>query len=406
MKHERHLKALIRHWPQILPIAAAMLLAAGFYFYKLGRFVGHSPTEVQTAASNISLRLIADNPLNLPYKALDYVFLHLPAGSLEARSRMAAGVIALACGVLFYLLARRWHGTRNAVLGTLIFVLSSWMLQTGRFGAGLVMFSFLVLGIIALSAWISTAEVRGRNLIAYTAGCAVALLVPAGIWFVAAASLILRPVLQEQFADAGQKARLASAAVLVLSLGTVAFAIVRDTALLFTWLGVPQQLPYIFVIAKQAAGSLSYLVARGPLMPEVWLAHTPVLDAAVTALLVLGIVFYVRRSGNARVRLLMACAGISAILVAFNGAPALAYLVPIAYLVATTGLAYLLHKWFSVFPRNPIARSLALACIAGLVLCVTVFHTQRSFIAWRQNPETAEAYRAAGSALKASNLIQ
>jgi len=394
--------------PQTIAIAVAVLAAAALYLFKLGRFIGHSPAETQTAAANGSWRIIAGNPLNLPYKLADFIALQLPFGSVELRSRLASAGIALLCAIVFFLLVRRWHGTRNAALATGLFVPAGWLLQTGRFGAGLVMLSFMVLGLTAMSAWISAAtpDRRGWVLIVFGISVALSIVIPAGLWFVIAAALVVLPKLKEHIQAAAPRARVIAAAIPVLALALVAIALARHPELYRQWLGIPASIPDTITLGKQALTSLTHLVARGPFMPEVWLAHTPLLDVASSALLLTGVAFYAQRSNNPRVRLLTIYLILGIILVTLHGAPAMAYIMPTVYLIIATGLTYLLHQWLTIFPRNPFARSLAMLLVGGILLATVSYHTQRYFVAWRNSPDTLAAYGSTDSSLRRSNLIQ
>lgn len=399
-------QGLSRVMPQQIVSAFAVAAVALLYLVQLGRFIAPSVTERQVAMVNGDLSNLIANPVNLPYKALDLVMLHLPIGSVALRSRLASAAIALLCCGLFYLLARRWHGTRNGILATLLFVPSSWMLHTGRFGAGLIMLTAVVLALVCTASWVSNAEADGKVVVWYAALCAIALTVPAGLWFVIATTLIIRKVLAEHVDEASGRQLLLAGSLLAAAVLIAAAATVRDTAVLGQWLGLPAVMPEWLILAKQAVQSLTFSALRGPFMPEIWLAHTPLLDGATTVLFIFGALFYLRHRSSARVVLLAVFALIAIALVSLHGAPALAYLVPLLYLVAATGLAALSHQWLKVFPRNPIARNSAIVLVAVLAVVTASYHGQRYFVAWRHSPDTAEAYRIDDSALSRSNLVQ
>ncbi len=391
-----------------LAIAAATVL----YTYQLGGYINLSPIEATVATNNSLLRNIAADPVNLPYKISDWVALHLPFGSFEARARLASVAIALACGGVFYWLVRRWYGSRNAILSTLLFLASGWMLQTGRYGTGLVMLSLMVLALIAVASLVSNGRPHGRTLLLYSAVCAAAMFVPGGLWFVLATTLVIRPKLAGHIKAARRfHLILASALTATASIILMAGLIIRSGQAL-AWIGLPMQFPEALILAKQAIGGLSYLIVRGPFLPEFWLAHTPVLDVASTGLLLLGILFYFKNRSNARVQLLAAFAGISVLMIALNGAHALSYMVPVAYLTIASGLAYLSQRWFSVFPHNPFAGSLAYIAIGIMLISVGNYHAQRYFIAWRNSPDTLQTYQRPGNVDshrapdQISNLIQ
>lgn len=396
------------NWRNWLLAGATISLVVALYAFQLGSFISLSPAEAATAAANQSLRAVAADPLNLPYKLLDSVFLHLPFGPLELRARAASIVLALGCSLLFYFIVRRWHGGTSAFLALLVFASSGWLLQTGRFGSGLIMLTFMVLAMIAAAVWINSSEPQpdGRPFLLYVFACCAALFVPAGLWFVLAATLVFRKKLLEHAREAGRLQLMAAGLLVIIALTSLAFAMVRQPDQAQQWIGLPLAYPEYIVMAKQAAASLAYLIARGPYLPEVWLAHTPVLDVASSVLLLLGAVFYARHWSNCRVKLLITFTLLGIVLITLHGAYALAYLVPIAYLVVATGLTYLIRQWYRVFPRNPFAHGLAVIALTGMLLAIGAYHTQRYFVAWRNNPDTAEAYRQAGSQPVAPGLIQ
>jgi hypothetical protein len=184
----------------------------------------------------------------------------------------------------------------------------------------------------------------------------------------------------------------------------LAFSLIRNTELIRPWLGIPTDLASPLTMLKQWAGSLTYVVARGPDLAGSWLAHTPVLDVASTALLLFGVFLYRKHFKNLRTQLLFVFFIIGSVLVALNGAVALGFIIATAYLVVATGLAYFQHQWFKTFPLNPIARGLAGTLMVLLIACIVIFHTQRYFVAWQRSPATQATFQE--SSKSRSDLIQ
>jgi hypothetical protein len=307
---------------------------------------------------------------------------------------------------LFFISARRWYGRISGLWLTVLFATSSWLLQTGRFGSGASSLGCMVLALLAIVVWIRHGNPSGWWLVGLATVVSISVLTPGGIWFAAAAVVAAYPYLGEHREQANPTQLTVAAAVLSVALLAVVASIIRHPHLLWQWAGLPSSLPSMATIGKQAVGSISYLVARGPDWPQVWLAHTPILDVASTVLLALGAWFYAMHFDNPRTRLLVSFAAIGMVLVALNGAPALSFLVPVAYLGIGGGVAYLLHQWQLVFPRNPIARGVSIGLLALLLGCVVVYHTQRTFVAWRHNTDTIQAYRSDLPEQKPPNLLQ
>lgn len=400
-------KRTLSRWSTIrevaIPIVALLLLSIGLLGFRLGSFNSLSPIETKTIAINQFIRHIGGAPINLPYRFISHLSLMSPVGSDALLVRLPSMLVALLAVGLFFLIVRRWHGRRNAILPTLLFATSGWLLHAGRFGSGLIAITATILALIAASTWLSNANEdrdKGRKLLIFSIVVAVTLFIPAGIWFVLAACVVLREDIVAHFRTSPRVRRIASIAVVSLSVLAVTAAILHHPEQIGQWLGIPlQHFPDKQLLLKYAAGSITYLFARGPFMPELWLAHTPLLDIATAGLMLLGLAFYSRRWSSNRVQLLACFLVFAVILITLNGPYALAYMAPLVYLLAATGIVYLLHEWHVVFPRNPIARNLAIVLAVVMVLAATAYHTQRYYLAWHRSPDTRQAYHDHTSAM-------
>ncbi len=383
-------------WPMVLGGGLAAAATVAIYLFRLGSLIGTSSAEQQTIATIQSFGAIVGNPILIAYKLPATLLAYIFNDPLIA-ARLAAVGLAMVSGVLFYLLARRWYGRLHGASTTLLFLASSWMLHTGRYAAGYGVFIVMILALINSVVWVTNCkdEQAGRALVLYGLISSLALFVPGGVWFVLAAALLSRQRLISLLAKTSLGIRLTVLTMPSLAIASLVAACLRDTAIVRQALGLPAAFPDLVVLSKQAVFSVSSLLVRGPATPEVWLAHTPVLDIAGSVLLLLGVVFYARHLRSSRTRLLASFGVIGVILISLNGAVALGYIVPLAYIIIGAGLTYLFHQWKRTFPRNPIANVIALAAFGILVSCMVSFHLQRYFIAWRYSPNTSEVYRQA-----------
>ncbi len=381
----------------------ALLAMTGMYLLQLAWPGKLSPSELAAADTNSHISNILHNPLNGLYKLLDFIWLKLPMHH-TVTARLASICLALVAAVVFYLLAKRWHGRVSAAYAVVLFATSTWLLHVGRLGDGQIMLVLTPLALLYLASWLNTTEHHNRAILLFTGVAGVSLFTPGGIWFVAAVTILLAKVLSSHFKQAKAGATTASIAILAICLTAIAYPLVQHTGLIRPWLGAPNDFASPLTMLKQWAGSLSYLVARGPDLSGNWLAHTPVLDVASTALLAFGIFLYRKHLKNLRTQLLLVFFVIASILVALNGAVALGFIIGTAYLVVTTGLAYFQHQWFKTFPLNPIARGLAGALMVLLIATIVIFHTQRYFVAWQRSPATQAIFQE--SSASRSDLIQ
>lgn len=394
-------------WPKWLLLGGIIALIFGLYGYRLGSFIDLSPIETATAAANRPFSAIADNPINLPYKLANTILPHAPVGSAATHARAASALLAIGCICLFYTIIRRWYGSVPAIFATLLFAPAGWILQSGRFGGGLIMLSFMVLALLVAYSWLGKdSKPSGWPLVGFGLIAGAALLVPGGLWFVLATTIVVRRQLLIHIKAARWWQTIIATLAIGLAIALVGLTSWRQPQLAWAWLGIPAALPGVVELAKQAAGSLTYLVARGPFIPQVWLAHTPLLDAATTALLIFGSIVYTRRWKTSQTAILSSFALIGAALITLNGAYGLAYLAPVAYVVAATGLIYLIRQWYKIFPRNPFAHSLAALLIVGLLAAIGAYHTQRYFVAWRNSPDTIQAYQATETPAELPDLLR
>lgn len=391
MKKQKRFR-ILRAWSAPLQGLAALAALAGLYLVQLGWPGKLTAGESAAAIANDSLSTLLHNPLNGLYKLVDFLWLQLPVHQ-TASARLASVTFALLGIVLFYVLAKRWHGALTALFAAILFAASSWMLHVGRLGDGQIMFVVWPIALLLLASWINTTKWHSAAILAFGITAGLACFTPGMLWLVIAMTVCLFGVLSAHLKKAKIVSIIGSFGAMVLCLLILGYAIWNDHSLLKPWLGIPNDLPNMIAIAKQLGGSISYLVLRGPGTTSSWLAHTPVLDVAATAMLLLGAYLYRQHLVNVRTRLLLAFFVIGCLLVALNGSVALGINIGIVYLVATTGLAFFTHKWFKVFPRNPFPRIIAIVLLSVLGLSVLTYHIERYFIAWQRSPATQEVFR-------------
>jgi len=392
----------MRQWLRMIAAALIISVFGWLYLFHLGSAMPLSPTEEATITNLSSFSAVIDNPLNLGYKLLTFGLWNV---SSESTALRLSSVFFTACSVtLCFMLCRKWYGTAAASATTVLFACSSWMLQTGRFGAAFSSLMCVVILLITAGAWLKSNS-RRTTLITYAAACLAACFIPGGLWLALVASLVLAKSLKQALLQQKKQTVPIIAGMFVAGALILGLAFMRDTSLVRVWLGLPADMPSLTTFAKQLVMSVSFLTLRGPIKPEVWLGHTPILDVASLAVAIIGAVLYGRNMRSARSLFLLAFLVPAVILIGLHGASALVFIVPVVYLIIGGGIAYLIREWRSVFPRNPIARVLAITIAVMLVGCVVRFHVTRSFVAWRQSPDTMQAYRSDTPAGR-DNLLQ
>ena len=383
------------HVNRLQVIAAFGLLAVAFLLLiRLGSLPTRmSSNELQAYQSNHYIQNILHNPLNAPYNLIDYAVLHIP-GHTVAVARLTSVALALVAALLFFLIMLRWHGKRTAWMASALFATSGWLLHLGRLGTSNILWMLIPLILILLSSWLTRTERSGTAIIVVGALLGLMLFVPAAIWFVVAFLLLMSKDILRHFrnADAWQGAT-ALGLILLFAL-IMAYSLFRSPDLIRPWLGVPQVLPsYVSMLKVWVSSLFVYPFFRGPYTSELWLAHTPILDAFTTTMFLLGAYFYATHFKNVRTRILVVLALIGSVLTALNGPAGMSFIVPLAYLIAATGITYLLHQWLTVFPRNPVARVAGITLVTLAIATAVSYHVIAYYVAWQHNPDAVATFQ-------------
>lgn len=376
----------------ILGIILASALLFGWHLGSLTRSVSNE--EIQTLASYSSLHAIINNPLHAPLKLVAWALWHIPVHT-PATLRAPFALFAVLSLVAFAYVLKRWYGIRLAVLGVCLFATSSWLLHVGRIA--LFDVSFLWAGVTLLALHVLFHAHSDRRLVRFTwlIGMLILLFVPGMVWLVLANIALQRDDLAANRQDIDSLwEKIAQPVLVVLALAGIGFLVYLHPRLGLDWLGAPHDWSDWQGMLKRLVDDAAYLVARGPQQPLLWLGRLPVLDAFSTVMLIAGSVFYARHRRSFRTLLLGSMSAVAALLIAISPVIHFSLLVPFTYAIIVGGMAFILHQWLKVFPRNPLARSLGIGLIAILVLAASAYNLRSYFVAWPHNTDTRAAFTA------------
>ena len=391
---KRSLKVLIQDNRLQIIAAFGLLLTAALLLIRLGSMPAHfSANELATYQNNLHFHNIAHNPLNAPYNLVEYALLFIP-GHTIAMARLASVGFALIAALLFFMIMLRWHGKRTAWMASVLFATSGWLLHVGRLGTPAVLWLLIPLILILFGSWLARTERHGTAIMVVGALLGLMLFVPAAVWFVIAFTLLLSKDILRHFRQAAKWQGMAAIAFVVVFAAAIAVSLVRSPDLVRQWLGVPQVLPSYMSMLKVWVSSLfAYPFFRGPYSSELWLGHTPILDVFTTVMFLLGAYFYLTHFRNIRARILAVLFLLGSILTALNGPAGMSFIVPLLYLVAATGITYLLHQWLSVFPKNPVARTFGITLVTLAIACAATYHIIAYYVAWQHSPKTVATFQ-------------
>lgn len=366
-------------------------LAGSVLFFQLGGLVADfAPQELAVRESSSSLQRIIDNPVNAPHK-LGQLVLQTVGFNGPMAMRSVSALYGLLVIFLFFSVLRHWFTMRMAILGTVLFAVSSWFLHVARLGTP----DILQAGILALVAcglWLRFSKQRSWAILIASLVAIVCLYIPGMVWFVIALAIWQGPIILKELKRMPALPIILTGLASLVLLAPLIIASFRRPMLLANLAGLPEQFIGWQAIGKNFISIPVQLFARGPDNPVLWLGRLPILDVFSIAMFVLGTYYLYFRRRLDRTKLLLGILVVGSLLTALGGLVSLTILLPFVYIIITVGLSLMLQQWFTVFPRNPLARSLGVVLLSAALLVTVYYHTTRYFIAWPNNPQTQQAF--------------
>ncbi len=374
----------------IVGLAALIFLM----LFRLGTIMpGLTTGENSFYAMKLGWHGIYHNPLNLPLNVLwsaDFKYL-APVGM--ALLRLPAVLTGLLTVAAFYLLLQLWYGFRTAAFGTILFATSAWTLHVSRIANYNVEYLAAIVFFM-----LSTAVLQKRYESKYVywlinLAWGLLLYVPGMVFLIA--YNIYRQRTEVKFGIRKQDSFLVKVIYLltaIIWIPLLARYIFLAPKNILAWLGLPSHLNNILHIVKEFFAVFYHIFIRGPLYPNLWLGRTAILDifGIITALA--GIYFYLTHIRATRTHLLFFSLIIGALLIALGGSVSLSLVIPIIYVLIAAGIAYLMSQWLSIFPENPLARSLGYTLISLAVAASVIYNVRSYFVAWPHNSTSVSVF--------------
>jgi hypothetical protein len=384
-----------RYWRLGALILGVILVSILLYGWHLGSLTTDtSNEEIAALATYSSGHSIIDNPVHAPIKVVAWALWHVPFHN-PAMLRAPYAIFAILSLVAFAYVLKRWYGTRMAVFGVILFGTSSFLLHSGRIA--LFDISFLWAGITLLALHLLFHAHYDRRLvrIIWLIGMLALLFVPGMIWLVILDVILQRDDLLDSWDTVNNIwEKIFYPLVIVLVLAGIGYLVYRQPHIGLSWLGTAPAWSDWQGMGKRLANDVLYFVIRGPHHPALWLGRLPLLDAFGSVMLVAGIVFYAQHLRSFRTILITALFAAEALLIAISSTVSIGLLVPLVYAIIVGGMAYILHFWLRVFPRNPLARGVGVFLIGLLVLVSSAYNLRSYFVAWPHNTETRTTFTA------------
>lgn len=397
----RLFRTFIDYWQPTATFVASLIILFSVYIYKLGSLTKGVDGQELTlrdaiASGNIQLLDILRGSENLAFNSYHYLLQFTPfrgAGSL----RFVSVLFAIASVVAVYYLVRHWYTNRLAFMAATIYALSAWLLHTGRYADPNV--GYLLVPVL-LASWLWVQRRLGSRpalllfylilvTMLYIPGMAV-LLLPLVVW--QRREIMLR-IRQMHIVALSGTAVLAAVALLPLLMTVFWPAENRSfTSVVLSFIGFESGLPSLEQFFTNLLSIPAHIFVSYDYIAQLGIRGPALVDFFTGIMFAVGLIISVRdwRLDRSKTLLYLLMAGW--LFVAATGLQHISLLLPVVYLVSAVGMAFLLIEWFGVFPRNPLARALAVGLAAAATLMVCAYGLRNYFVAWPQTERTKDAY--------------
>lgn len=379
-------------WEPLIGFSISTAFILTLLLFRLGSLVpGFSTTEIATFNASNSLHTILNNPVNAPYKLIHLLLIHYHLSS-PFYLRSVSVFFAIITIILFYYVLSRWHTVRIAWFGTILLATSSLFLHYARLAEPAIT-STLLIGIFAYGLWLKTTKKPKFAFIIGTFLILLLLYIPGLIWFVIAGCIWRKKQLISLFKQYFVLGIGLSILGLLL-LAPLGYGLYKNPFLIRQIVGLPTQfIPSIYGYIKNITDLFISFIIRGPSNPVVWLARLPLLDIFTFTMCIAGIFVVFSHRQLDRKKMLFGSIVGGILLTSLDGEVSIAILIPFIYILASSGITMILQQWFTVYPRNPIARTLGTSIITIAVLMTCFYQVNNYFIAWPNAPETKQAFQ-------------
>jgi hypothetical protein len=368
-----------------------VVLVFFLFFWHMSSYTkGLAPDEVSARSGALALHNIYNNPVNAPYKLLQYAFLKLSPDGL-ASLKLAPALMACLFGFCFYKLSSSLFGKLIGVFGTLIFISLPIFVITARQATAEIML-FSTVGLLWLYTWANkTKQSRPLAWLVLFAAIGLFIYTPGIIWLVIAGAVINRKKLLAASSDMSRFIWFAGPILSLVIIFPLVYSGISHPDSIKQLLLIPNSWASAFEIAKNTAWGVAAIFLRAPLHPLV-IGNLPLINIVALALAVFGI-YAMQAAARAKTLWLGALAIYGIIAAGINdNIIFLALGLPAFAIFISAGLRYLYIEWRTIFPRNPVPKTFALLLIAAVVFSQIYYGVMYSLVAWPHTAATRQVY--------------
>jgi hypothetical protein len=372
-----------------------VLLSVFTLGFRLNNLYG---TDVSNAYENIKPVAYSDiisDAVALPFKLVHTTFHTLLGDDNVSSLRISSSFFGLITLLAIYGTTRRLHSERAGIMSALGLLCSAWFLPITRSGGA---FITLPAGLAIVWAAFSYIYLKRRShggMIIAAGSLAIASYLPLGIvWIFIGLSMAPKSLHQELLKPFKRLYISGSMSFYALLLLPLIYTLFKHPAETFKQLFLlPDTLPSLKVFGERLLGAPLSFVWRSPVAWELHLGRQTLLDIVSLTLVTLGSLYVLRNWRLKRIRFMVASSLLAVAVYALNGEYAyLSLLIPPMYVALGMGASRLYRGWTDMFPRNSIARSLAIIPLTLVILLSFYYNLQYVFHVMPRTPEVVKTY--------------
>lgn len=374
----------------ILAIAGVAAVLGLMLYQLVSLMPGLSVNEVAVYNSAHSPSAITDNMVNAPYKSA--VFISTKIFEVDFGVRLVGALVGTLAVILFFFLVKELFGTLIGLATTVMFATSSLLLGMSRTATPNIMLLSL-LAIIAVAAYIRFGKRTDIGWITAAFVIGLSLYVPGIFLFVLPVIIWKFKYARDSIKTINKPAIITASAIFAILLIPILLSLITDPAIWKGYVGINGELNTITIMAKYAYAAVASIFVISPIDSAYWLGRQPILDVFATAMFICGAFSLIKHYKLDRLWLIL---GVAFLSIVWIGATTNRYgviiLLPFIYLVIGAGLRMLTDEWFSVFPKNPIAKYIGAGLLVIAIAVSVNFQLHRFFVAWPNNEATRQAF--------------
>lgn len=361
-------------------LVAALLVVAALYVPG-----GLREAEMLAATNSSNLSLTALDPtdvIDLPFTVLQHISF-LVFGITTLSIKLPSLLLGLGSLVGIILLLRHWFHMNVAVIAALIVITTSQFIFSSQDGTPTIMYVFMPTWLLLLALKMSR-QTGKHNVweLLLVGAVALSLYTPLSIYVIVAlvSATLLHPHLRYIVGRLSRRKILAAGAIGMALLSPLITAVLAKPEIGLTLLGIPQEWPDLRITTLELIEThLGFIFFRGD--EHIQSAYT----LPSLLLMILGVIHLFKTRHTARSYIISSWMLLLIPIILINPSKTTITFVPVMLLIAA-GIDELLHRWYSMFPRNPYARIAGLFPMTLLVVGMALTGIERYFYMYRYNP--------------------